>query len=88
MPAATDGLPCWRVSGCVTLILVISCHAIVTGFGEREGEAREKLGASKCGRQHQGLVGFALMIRDVALSIGKTRRDSEDNACPRLQCKS
>lgn len=61
------------------LILVISSHVNVTGLGEAEGEAREKLGASKCGRgrKHQGLVGFALMIRDVALSIGKTRRGSE-----------
>ena len=41
----------------------------------REREAREKLGASI--RDWSGLVGFALMIRDVALSIGKTRRDSE-----------
>jgi len=57
----------------------------VTGFGEAEGEAREKLGASKCGRKHQGLVGFALMIRDVALSIGKTRQAVNNNACPRLR---
>ena len=72
----TTVLTCKR--WCYTvLILVISSHVIVTGFGEAEGEAREKLGASKCGRKHQGLVGFALMIRDVALSIGKTRRDSE-----------
>jgi hypothetical protein len=85
MPAVTEELLCWRVSSCVTLIWVILCHVIATGFGEREGEAREKLGSQKCGRKHQGLAGFALMIRDVALSIGKTRRNREGNAWPRLQ---
>jgi hypothetical protein len=60
MPAATDGLPCWRVSGCVTLILVISCHAIVPGFGEREGEAREKLGASKVWAATSGTGGVCV----------------------------
>ena len=68
--------------------MVISGHVIVTGLGEGEGEARETLGASKCGRPHQGLVGFALMIRDVAFTIGKTRRNREGNACLCQQYKS
>ena len=71
LPADDDGSACRRVGCGVTRTL---CRHLT---GEDEGEARETLGASKCGRQHQGLVGFALMIRDVALSIGKTRRDSE-----------
>jgi hypothetical protein len=39
------------------------------------------------GRKHQGLAGFALMIRDVALSIGKTRRNREGNAWHAIRSK-